>query len=157
MIEKIVNACTRKLFDEFGKDCKYYVDLPEQNFTTPCFTVGVINPLMNRRRPFAYSTTVGDINEFKKAMLYKRVMPVLVQYFPKDKKGKKECFQVAERLFESLEEITLDGQIVRGVDLEMQIVEDVLQFFVTYNFFTMKSTDDDGALETVYTGIDTKS
>lgn len=153
MIEKIVNACTNTLFKEFGSSYTYYVDLPDQNFSTPSFTADVINPLQERKHPFSLQVVNDGVPTFKKAMLYYRTMPVVLQYFPKDKKGKKECFAIAERLFDCMEEIELDGQIIRGTDLEMQITENVLQFFVTYRFYTQTLADDEGAFELVYTDV----
>ena len=153
MIEKTVNACTRSLFNEFGDSYKYYVTLPSQNFHTPSFTADVINPLQERKHPFSLQVDEDGVQTFKKAMLYRRTMPVVLQYFPKDKNSKTECFAVAERLFNCMEEIELDGQIIRGTDLEMQIAENVLQFFVTYRFYTQTVSDDEGTFESVYTDV----
>ena len=157
MIDKTINACTNKLYSEFGSGYTLYVDAPDQNFKTPSFIVDVINPMQERKRPFSLRDEEGEHVVFRPAMMYYRIMPTLIQYFPKDKKGKHECLQVAERIFNTIEEITIDGKVIRGADFEMQITEDVLQIFVTYRFYTMKVEGDYETFETVYTDITNKN
>ncbi|HBF2884833.1 TPA: hypothetical protein KN186_001018 [Clostridioides difficile] len=66
-----------------------------------------------------------------------------VHYFPKSNDKSFEINEVAEMLLEELEYIEIDGDLVRGTNMNFEIVDNVLHFFVDYNYFTIKSNDTD--------------
>lgn len=44
-------------------------------------------------------------------------------------------------LFEELEYIEIDGDLVRGINMNFEIIDNVFYFFVDYNYFIIKSND----------------
>lgn len=128
MVNDILDAVTTQLGKTFGTNYKYYVENVEQKLSKPCFTIDMVLPLQRSRSP----------------VLYDRTMPVVIHYFASDKKDtKKECYGIAEQLNEALEYLPFKGSLLRGEDMSWQIVEDVLQLFVTYRFMTRKVTDEE--------------
>ncbi|HEK5039646.1 TPA: hypothetical protein SOL92_003958, partial [Clostridioides difficile] len=52
-----------------------------------------------------------------------------------------EINEIAEMLLEELEYIEIDGDLVRGTNMNFEIIDNVLHFFVDYNYFTIKNND----------------
>ena len=139
MVSKILNAITVRLHSKFGDSHKYYVENVEQNLTKPCFTIDTIIPLQRSKSP----------------VLYDRTMPMVIHYFTDDKKDTKmDCYSKAEQIVECLEYLPFESTVLRGENISWQIVDDVLQVFVTYKFTTKRvETDVDTmteCIETVY-------
>lgn len=140
MVNKFIDAITVALHDQFGSAYKYYVEDVEQNLTKPCFVVGTLNPLIR-------STN---------AVRYKRTFPMVVHYFT-DKKStseaKKDSYSIAERIFDSLEYLRVDDCLIRGENIEWELVDGVLQFFITYTVDVRKELEinymEDGTLNDV--------
>lgn len=123
MVNKVLNAVTVQLHSTFGDSYKYYVENVEQNLTKPCFTVDTIIPLQRSKSP----------------VLYDRTMPMVIHYFTEDKKDTKtDCYAKAEQIVECLEYLPFETTILRGENISWQIVDEVLQVFVTYKFTTAK-------------------
>lgn len=80
-----------------------------------------------------------------------------IQYFPQSAKKQRECADVAERMYDCLEYITTDGDTkpIRGSKMNHQVVDGVLNFFVNYDFFTVK-TEDQTPMETMTASTDVK-
>lgn len=136
MVNKILNAVTKQLGTTFGKKYHYYVEDVEQGLKTPCFTVDLLTPLQRSRSP----------------VLYDRAMPLVVHYFSDSKTNtKQDCYAMAERMVECLEYLPFEGGLIRGEDLSWQIIDDVLQVFMTYRFKTVKDTEATDILETLET------
>lgn len=126
MVNKILNAITKQLGTTFGKSYRYYMENVEQGLTKPCFTTDVLIPLQRSKSPF----------------LYDRTMPIVVHYFSDSKTDiKKDCYNMGERLVECLEYLPFENTLLRGEDISWQIVDDVLQLFITYKFTTQKATN----------------
>lgn len=65
-----------------------------------------------------------------------------VMYFPKE--GREECYAVADDLCQILEVITLPtGDSLRGTDIDFEVIDDVLHFFVSYNHFVYRKTGEE--------------
>lgn len=132
MVNKILNAVTKQLGTTFGKSYHYYVEDVEQGLTKPCFTVDVLIPLQRAKSP----------------VLYDRTMPVVIHYFSDSETNlKNDCYSMAERVMECLEYLPYQNSLLRGGDVSWQIVDDVLQVFVTYKFTTKKVTADEDYIE----------
>lgn len=140
MVNLFLDSITVALYKKFGDPYKYYVEDVEQNADKPCFLVGTLNPLIR-------STS---------AVKYHRTFPIVIHYFT-DKENtidaKKDCYNVAENILEAIEYLPVKDCIVRGEDIEWEIVDGVLQFFITYNVDTIKEKDiiymQDGTLNNV--------
>ena len=121
MVNKILDSISIGLHKLFGDDYHYYIEDVQQNLQRPAFTIDVLIPIERSYSPTSYF----------------RTMPIVIHYFssnPMD--NKKECYAIAEQIFESVEYITLDGRLLRGKDISWSIVDNVLQFFITYEFYT---------------------
>ena len=120
MVNKFLDAITIALHKKFGDSYYYYVENIQQDLRTPCFTVDMLNPLER--------STNGTS--------YYRTMPVVIHYFSSadTTTPKHECYAAGEDILEALEYIVIDNRIIRGEDMELTMVDDVLQVFVTYKF-----------------------
>lgn len=128
MVNKVLNAVTVQLHSTFGDSYKYYVENVEQNLTKPCFTIDTIIPLQRSKSP----------------VLYDRTMPMVIHYFTEDKKDTKtDCYAKAEQIVECLEYLPFQNTILRGENISWQIVDEVLQVFITYRFTTAKVIETD--------------
>lgn len=136
MVNSILNAVTKQLGTTFGKPYHYYKEDVEQGLKEPCFTVGCLLTTQRSKSP----------------ILYDRTMPVVVHYFSDSENEIKEnCYNMSEQLIECLEYLPFKDTILRGEDISYQMVENVLQVFVTYKFTTKRIT----ATETSMENIDT--
>lgn len=124
MVNSLLNAVTKQLGTTFGTSYRYYVENVEQNLTKPCFTIDTLIPLMRSKSP----------------VLYDRTIPLVVHYFSDSKTNlKQDCYTMAERALECLEYIPFENTMLRGEDISWQMVDDVLQIFVTYKFTSVIS------------------
>lgn len=149
MVNTILDAITKRLGTTFGKSYHYYVEDVEQGLKKPCFTVDVLIPLQRSKSP----------------VLYDRTMPIIIHYFSDSETNlKKDCYSVGERAVECLEYLPIDrfklnednlggdrlgGALLRGEDISYQIVDNVLQIFVTYRFTTELVREIEDAPETL--------
>lgn len=123
MVNSILNAVTKQLGTTFGNSYRYYVENVEQELKTPCFTVDSLIPIQRSKSP----------------ILYDRTMPIVIHYFGDSKKNiKNDCYSMAERVVECLEYLPFEATILRGENISWQVVDDVLQIFITYKFTTKK-------------------
>lgn len=126
MVNNVLNAISNQLYRTFGDNYRYYVENVEQKLSKPCFTIDTIIPLQRSKSP----------------VLYDRTMPMVIHYFTEDKKDtKKICYAVAEQIVESLEYLPFGTTTLRGDDISWQIVDEVLQVFITYRFTTRTITE----------------
>ena len=123
MVNSLLSAVTKQLGTTFGDSYRYYVEDVEQGLKKPCFTVDLLIPLQRSKSPF----------------LYDRTMPLIVHYFSDSKTDiKNDCYAMGERVVECLEYLPFQDGLIRGEDISWQIVDDVLQVFITYRFTTSK-------------------
>lgn len=138
MVNEFLSAVTKQLGTTFGTKYRYYVENVEQGLTKPCFTVDMLLPLQRSKSP----------------TLYDRTMPIVVHYFSDSKDEiKKDCYDMAEQIVECLEYLPFKNTLIRGEDISWQIVDDVLQIFITYNFTTQKVVKIEDSLETFETNV----
>ena len=142
MVNKTINAVIAALHNTFGDDYSYLKENNEQRLPTPCFLVSLLRP-----------TSRGSLWR-----TYSRVMPIVINYFPKsDVRPKNECYDIGERALEAVEVIEIEGVKVSGTDLEIQLVDDnVLQIFVTYDFWTQTVREPDEPVEELVSDISLK-
>ena len=127
MVNSFLNAVTKQLGTTFGTKYRYYVENVEQGLQKPCFTVDMLIPLQRSKSP----------------ILYDRTMPIVVHYFSDSKTYlKKDCYSIGEQLVECLEYLPFKNTVIRGQDISYQIVEGVLQVFMTYKFTTRRMTEE---------------
>ena len=138
MVNSILNAVTKQLGVTFSNTYHYYMEDVEQNLVKPCFTVDVLLPLQRSKSP----------------VLYDRTMPVVIHYFGATTKDiKKDCYEIGEQVVECLEYLPFKGGLIRGEDISWQIVDDVIQVFVTYKFTTKRITPDENAMDDIFSNV----
>lgn len=138
MVNSILNAVTKQLGTTFGDSYHYYVENVEQGLIKPCFTADVLIPLQRSRSP----------------VLYDRTFPLVIHYFSDSKTNKKkECYSIAEQAVECLEYLPFEDTLLRGEDISWEIVEDVLQIFVTYKCITKKVTPEADPMDSIIRNI----
>ena len=112
----------------------YGEEIP-QKFKEPSFYVKVIRTRHNQQ-----------LNE-----MYKRRHLFDIHYFPKPGNNVNEQILVmAERLYEELEYIEVNGKLTRGVEMHHEAIDNVLHFFVNYNFTVKKQVEELLAMENLY-------
>jgi hypothetical protein len=138
MVNSLLNSVTKQLGTTFGTGYRYYVENVEQNLTKPCFTIDMLMPMERSKSP----------------VLYDRTMPLVVHYFSDSKTNlKQDCYSMAERVLECLEYLPYQNSILRGENISWQIVDDVLQIFITYRFTTVMSKETADNMEDVVDSI----
>lgn len=132
MVNALLDAVTKQLGTHFGNKYRYYVEDVEQNLTKPCFTVDTLIPIQRSKSP----------------VLYDRTIPLVVHYFSDSKTNlKNDCYSIGEQVVEYLEHLPYKNTILRGQDISYQIVDDVLQVFITYKFTTRLVTEQVDAMD----------
>ena len=122
MLNKIITGISQALDAEFNseenEEYTIYTEDVEQGLEEPCFFIFSLKPSSKQ--------LVGN--------RYDRKYPFDIHYFPKDEENiNNEINEVTERLFTALEYITVDNNLVRGTNMNVEIVDNVLHFFVDFN------------------------
>ncbi|HCQ6376188.1 TPA: hypothetical protein OL524_003645 [Clostridioides difficile] len=127
MLNNIIDGISVKLDKSFGEKYTIYSEDVEQGINEPCFFICPLNPS---------KVSYPNNRELKKNSFD-------VHYFPYSKDKSFEINEIAEMLLEELEYIEIDGELVRGTNMNYEIIDNVLHFFVDYNYFTVKSNNTD--------------
>jgi hypothetical protein len=123
VVNSVLNSISKALYTVFGDSHHYYVEDIEQNAVFPCFTLNALNPL------------VRSVNRKD----YYRTVPCVIHYFSNEKTfTRKHALDVGEKVLECLEYLDIDGHLIRAEDMSYNFVDDVLQVFLTYRFWTEK-------------------
>lgn len=134
MVNSIINAITKQLGSTFGTNYRYYVEDIEQSFIPPCFHVGVRIPIQRSTSP----------------VLYERTMPVVIHFFSdNDSKKIADSYSMGERIVECLEYLPFKNTTLRGENISYQMVDGVLQVFITYSFITKRDEQVEDSMATV--------
>ena len=138
MVNDLIDGISVKLNQVFGDGVRIYSESVKQGLKEPCFFIAVLNPTQN--------SMIG--------VRYFREHPFDIHYFPSKDGGNQEIQDVASKLFDALEYITLlNGDLVRGTEMHYEKVDDVLHFFVKYNMFVKRDiTSEEPMGEIIYTG-----
>lgn len=132
MINDIINAISIRLYEAFSDGYKIYLNDVQQGLTEPCFLITVVD----------YS---------KEQLLQsrsKRLVPFDILFFPN--KGKSQCYEVADQMMNELDMITLlNSDMMHGTEMRAEIVDDVLHFFVNYNFMATVENEPLDSMESI--------
>lgn len=121
MINDLINGIAVKLNSVFGSEYRIYKEDIKQGLKEPCFSVVLLEAEQSAKLP----------NRYLKQCQFD------IHYFPKTL-TKNEMYEVAEKLLIELEYITVLDNLCRGIKMRYEIVDDVLHFFVNYDFFIKK-------------------
>ena len=129
MINAVIYGISTALNTEFGSSYKIYMEEVKQDLKESCFFILCSN---SARKLFAGKRYLNQ-NIF------------CIQYFPETENVYQECNQIMERLYDCLEYIFLSAEekTLRGTQMNGKIVENVLNFFVNYDFFTYKTGEEE--------------
>ena len=126
MINRIIDGICLALSSNFGDNREIYTEEVEQGLEDGSFVIVCLNPTNSRFFGNRYFRT----NQFS------------IHYFPKSDEPKSECHDILEDLYDALELIEVDGDLLRGTNMSSEMDDDVLHFFVNYDFFTIHKTDE---------------
>jgi hypothetical protein len=125
MINSIIEAISIALNKEF-ENYEIYMEEMKQGINEPCFFIACLKPGTELYLGKRYFTNNGFV----------------IQYFPESKDcAQRECNSVAERLKWLLEYITMpdEDKPIRGRNINYEVVDGVLNFFITYDLFILVS------------------
>lgn len=140
MINKIIDGISVAINSKFGDPYEIYTESVEQGLKEPCFSILCLNPTIERFLGERFFRT----NQF------------CIHYFPKTSEKRSECFSVMEKLYETLETITVDGALIRGTKMKAEVVDGVLSFFVNYDMYVYKVTEVESGMESFVHNTDLK-
>lgn len=124
MINRLTEAISMALREEFGSGCKIHREEKRQELEEPCFFIFCISPESRRYFGKRY---------FRKAQF-------CLHYFPQDRlHANEECHAAAERLFACLEYLAVDGDPVMGTGMHYEVDDGILHFFVNYDMFVYRA------------------
>lgn len=122
-ISEMISAITRKIKDKYP-EVTVYKDKVKQGFKTPCFFVTCLNGEQNK---------VGR-NKYNRDYLFN------IRFHMKEP-DRVELLIKGEEIQELLQEIKNGNELLRGKELKYEIVDDILQFFVSYKQEFVKVED----------------
>lgn len=102
---------------------------------------------INKIEPPAFSVlilTAAQIQEL--GPRYLRNHTFVIRYFAPNKTNS-EIHDVAEQLYDIMDEIEVQGKLYRGTGMNHEIVDRVLHFFVDYNFHVKREVPSDPKME----------
>ena len=135
MVNYIVLGIAQKIRTVFNEsEYRLYTENVEQGFNEPCFFVQLIRHLQKQRLA----------NRYKETYCFE------VLYYPSEGGNKnQESLTVAEGLYELLEYINAEGDLLRGTNLSWEIKEGILHFYVEYTMFVIREKEKDANMEEV--------
>jgi len=104
----------------------------KQGLKPPCFFVRLLEP--------EHTQELG--------WRFMRNHPFDVHYFAPERSND-DMYEMAEKLTEALQWIHVAGRPVRGTGMRFEIVDEVLHFFVEYNFHVWATKPDNPAMQTL--------
>lgn len=132
MTNQIIEGISNALFKEFGEEYEIHMEEIKQGLKEPCFFVSCLNPNIKRYPGKRYMQT----NQF------------CIQYFPREGNEQRECNDVAERMMWTLEFITVEDFKMHGTNMNYEVVDGVLNFFVNYDGF-LRKIEEQEKIETI--------
>lgn len=115
-INDVRNAVINQLAEQFPHIERYGEEI-RQGFKEPCFFVKLLN-----------ASQTQELNT-----RYMRTHSFDIHYFPQNNSNE-EAHDMAEKLYDALELIEYAGVLYQGREMNHEIVDGVLHFFVDYAF-----------------------
>lgn len=110
---------------QFYPEIKVYGEEISQGFKAPCFFIEMF--------PTSESRVMGN--------RYKRYHAFDIHYFSDANDTNDDLHEMAERLYNQLEFITVNDDDLMGTKMEHRIIKGVLHFFVHFNTFIYKQIE----------------
>ncbi len=132
MVNDIISSIILKLDTLFGEDSVIHRESIEQGFKSPCFFVKMLTTshklVLNNRYFFRHSFDI--------------------HYFPGDGKKNAEMYLAGDKLY-NLEYISNGNDLIRGTGMRYEIIDDVLHFFVQYNYYAYLSKEEAEKMQSI--------
>lgn len=122
MMNLMIAGIRNSLGETFGDGYEIVTEEKALDQGSPCFFIACADPSVER----------ASCNR------YLRQNPFRIQYYPRSESIREECLTVAEKMIWCLEEITVDGSLMRGTGIKYEVTEGVLNFFVGYNCYVQR-------------------
>lgn len=135
MVNAIVLGIAQKIRTVFNEsEYSLYTENVEQGFSEPCFFVQLTSHARKQRLA----------NRYKETYCFE------VIYYPSEGGNKNhECLTVAEGLYELLEYISAEGDLLRGRNFSSKITDGILHFYVEYSMFVLREEEPEVNMEEV--------
>lgn len=122
----VIDAIVQKIISIYGEDEEVppiYKEKDNDEAETPMFFVWALNTPESEQR------TIRN-------KVFERTQSMQIRFFPPEESNEKYeiCLDMANKLDCVLREISVGGVIVRGSNINHEINENVLQFYVTYKY-----------------------
>lgn len=127
MIREIINGVCGAIENRFGETYKVYTDLENQETIEPYFLVTCAN--------LSTKLYLGQ--------RYLRENQLCIEYVPASSEKQIECFEVMEQLYDCLEKIQVDTNLLKGTKMSGKVVENKLSFVVNYDMFVYKFAENE--------------
>lgn len=139
MINEIMDAIAIKLHEVYGDEYEIHQNDIKQGLQEPCFLITLIDSekenLLNLRS--------------------KRLLPFDILFFSSS--GKNQCHSVSDTLMNMLDMIKcIDGDLLHGTKMRSEIIDDVLHFFVSFNYIAVVKEEETESMETLEVSSNTK-
>lgn len=125
MINKIIDGICLSISEEFLDGYKIYTESVEQGFLEPCFSIECVN-------------------HTKKIFLgnrYFRENKFMIKYFSSSDDYKQDINEVSEKLYNCLEYIEVDGDLLRSSSKSFEVKDEVLCFSLNFNLFSLEKEE----------------
>ena len=142
MINGILEGISIALNKEFGDGYTIYTESVEQGLKEPCFFVSCIAPTFRHYFDKRYFST----------------NKMCIQFIPESQSlARQESNVITERLFSCLEYIKAGDDLIRGTGMRAEMVDEILNFFVSYDYFVKYEEVKQTAMEKVDSKVGIKN
>lgn len=124
-----VRYAVHTALDAAFPDIRIHGEEIKQGLNPPCFFVRLLQP--------------AHTQELDRR--YMRYHPFVVRYFASERSND-DMYEMAEKLTEALQWIQVADRSVRGTGMRFEILDEVLHFFVEYNFHVWAPKSEDPAM-----------
>ncbi|SHE62173.1 phage tail terminator family protein [Clostridium fallax] len=93
-----------------------------QGFEEPCFFIKILDSEQNK-----------ELNK-----RYKRYISFDIHYFSDKEDINSDCLDMADKFYELLEYIEVNGDLYRTMNMKHEVVDSVLHFYLNFNFTVIK-------------------
>ncbi len=126
----IINGVSIKINELFGEDYKIYINSVKQGLEEPCFFIKILS---SNKKKLIGNRYQNECNLVIHSML--------------NETNIEKYNDISDKLYE-LEYITLlDGDMLKGFNMSIEVSDNVLLFFITYKYFTYKNEVKDSEME----------
>lgn len=114
-----------------------YDEKKKQGFTEPCFFIKVLNSAQDK--------------EFN--ISYKRHVVYDIHYFSDKEEINTDCNNMADKLYEVLEYINVNGSLYRANKMAHEIIDDVLHFKLNFDYRVIKEVEKPAKMQKLKVGV----